>query len=471
MTTGDRSSSPTSSCLQGVFINNSYNRPSKNMATSSRFVSLNEDDINKLVSEKDSKNTVRVIKRSVQLFREFLLEKKISPNFEELSPEDLNSHLKFFVASLRKKSGENLKSASVIQVRYGLSKFLKQKCDLDLNHDDVVSSFREVYKAVLSDLKRKRFGSVQHYPPIEPEDLKKLYERSHHSFDSDTPVGLQNKVFFEIMYYLCRRGRENLREMKKDTFRIATDATGRRFVYQHTDEKDKNHKENADPNDTVGEGSMYERAGNPDCPVKSFEKYISKLNPRNNYLWHRPQDSFDPEDAVWYGNQALGKNTLGTMTSTISQRAKLSKRYTNHSIRATCITRLDDAGFESRKLMRISGHRSEMSLKSYSSRLSVQDKRIISDTLSDAALTQSCQMTTSTQAVEDLSTILSGLENSETFRSSFFGGVAEFDNNSMDSNNSQQSAVLRQSQRPFNFCPAFNNCQVTINVNNNYNES
>ena len=216
---------------------------------------------------------------------------------------------------------------------------------------------------------------------------------------------------------------------------------------------------------------MYERAGNPDCPVKSFEKYISKLNPRNNCLWQRPQDSFDPEDPVWYGNQALGKNTLGTMMSTISQRAKLSRRYTNHSIGATCITRLDDAGFESRKLMRISGHRSEMSMKSYSSRLSVQDKRIISDTLSDAALTQSCQMTTSTPADEDLSTILSGLENSETFRSSFFGGVAEFDNNSMDSNNSQQSAVLRQSQRPFNFCPAFNNCQVTINVNNNYNAS
>ena len=87
MTTGDRSSSPTSSCLQGVFINNIYNRPSRNMATSSRFVYLNEDDINNLVSEKDSKNTVCVIKRSFQLFREFLLQKKISPNSEELSAQ------------------------------------------------------------------------------------------------------------------------------------------------------------------------------------------------------------------------------------------------------------------------------------------------------------------------------------------------------------------------------------------------
>ena len=74
--------------------------------------------------------------------------------------------------------------------------------------------------------------------------------------------------------------------------------------------------------------------------------------------------------------------------------AKLLKRYTNSSIRATCITRLDDASFESRKFMRISGHRSEMSLKSYSSRLGVQDKRIISD----ATLTQSWQMKTSTPA-------------------------------------------------------------------------
>ena len=87
------------------------------------------------------------------------------------------------------------------------------------------------------------------------------------------------------MYCLCRRGHENLREMKKNTFRIATDATGRRFMYPHIDENDKNHKENADPNDTVAEGSMYERAGSHDRPVKSFEKCTLNLNSRNNCLW------------------------------------------------------------------------------------------------------------------------------------------------------------------------------------------
>ena len=117
-----------------------------------------------------------------------------------------------------------------------------------------------------------------------------------------TRVGLQNKVFFEIMYHLCRRGRENLREMKKETFPIARDATEQRFVYQHLHKKYQNHNQNAHLSDTVGVGSVYERAGNPDCPKKSFEQYISKLNPRDNCLWQRPHDSFDPEDTVWYAN-------------------------------------------------------------------------------------------------------------------------------------------------------------------------
>ena len=96
-------------------------QPSKNM--SSRFVALNEDDIAKLLSEKDSKSTVHVTKSSVELFGEFLSEKKSRPNFEDLSVEHLNIHLKIFVASLRKKSRENLKPASVTQVHYRLNIF------------------------------------------------------------------------------------------------------------------------------------------------------------------------------------------------------------------------------------------------------------------------------------------------------------------------------------------------------------
>jgi hypothetical protein len=49
----------------------------------------------------------------------------------------------------------------------------------------------------------------------------------------------------------------------------------------------------------------------------------------------------------------------------ISEQAKLSFRYTNHSVRATAITALDDADIETRHIMRASGHKSETSIRSY----------------------------------------------------------------------------------------------------------
>ena len=106
---------------------------------------------------------------------------------------------------------------------------------------------------------------------------------------------------------------------------------------------------------------MYELPGNPLCPVASFRKYITKLNPKNPWLWQKPLDAFDEDDNVWYANSPLGKNTLRLLMKNISKMAHLSVEYTNHSIRATDITALDDAGFEARHIMRITGYKIESS--------------------------------------------------------------------------------------------------------------
>ena len=54
-------------------------------------------------------------------------------------------------------------------------------------------------------------GDINHYPEIEPEDVKKLYS----SFDLNSPTDLLEKVWFGIMFFLCRRCRENLRDMNE----------------------------------------------------------------------------------------------------------------------------------------------------------------------------------------------------------------------------------------------------------------
>ena len=124
--------------------------------------------------------------------------------------------------------------------------------------------------------------------------------------------------------------------------------------------------------------------------MKAFELLTSRLDPLCKKLWQIPKEFITWDDAVWYHggskNRGLGKNPLGDFMSELSVNANLSKRYTNHSIRAICITILDKCGFEARDIMAVSSHKCEQSIKSYS-KTSDEKKRKMSEALSSAIVT------------------------------------------------------------------------------------
>ena len=93
---------------------------------------------------------------------------------------------------------------------------------------------------------------------------------------------------------------ENLRQMTQDTFDIQVGGKGQPFVFQSIDKSDKNHRENAKPENNIGEARMYEIPQFPLCPLQSFLKYKSKLNPDIPELWQRPLDSFNTAANIWY---------------------------------------------------------------------------------------------------------------------------------------------------------------------------
>ena len=176
------------------------------------------------------------------------------------------------------------------------------------------------------------------------------------------PRTVQNKVFFEIMLYFCRRGRQNLRELKIKDFSSTKDDKGARYVTKSGDELTKNRRED---DEGFEGGMMFEKPG-PQCPVASLELYIKHLNPKNEFLFQRPKKgSKIGVDDVCFDNMVVGERTLGEKMKCISKEAELSKIYTNHSIRATAVTILDKCGYGARHIMAVSGHKSESSLRSY----------------------------------------------------------------------------------------------------------
>ena len=65
----------------------------------------------------------------------------------------------------------------------------------------------------------------------------------------------------------------------------------------------------------------------------------------------------------------------------LSERAGLSAKYTNHSLRATSVHILDAAQIPSRHIMSVTGHKAEASLKTYSGHTDTDTKKLMSHTI------------------------------------------------------------------------------------------
>ena len=78
------------------------------------------------------------------------------------------------------------------------------------------------FKAMCKKLRKEGKGQVEHKRTIKKGDIKRLYEHSY-VFNTTSPSGLLNKVWFEVLLYFCRRGQENLRDMEPSDFEVSMD--------------------------------------------------------------------------------------------------------------------------------------------------------------------------------------------------------------------------------------------------------
>ena len=211
---------------------------------------------------------------------------KSTESLEIISKKELNEHLANFWPNAKKQNGDSYKKSALMGIRFGLQRYFLLKREFDIISDGEFSKSNQIFEAAIAELKRQGFDRIDHHSPISKEDLEKT--QSSYNPSSPDPKSLQQGVWFNIMFHLIRRGRENLRLFTKESFAVQVDAAGKRFVYQVVDELDKNHRANDQPDDSPEEGRMYERPESPYCPVKTFELYISKLNPALSCLWQRP---------------------------------------------------------------------------------------------------------------------------------------------------------------------------------------
>ena len=85
-----------------------------------------------------------------------------------------------------------------------------------------------------------------------------------------SPMHLMRKVQFDIRFYFCQRGSENMEKMLKTDFELKFDTKNKEWHFiKVRDELTKNHKEM----ENLVSGVMPENKTDVLCPVKSFREY------------------------------------------------------------------------------------------------------------------------------------------------------------------------------------------------------
>ena len=223
-----------------------------------RFASMAQEDFLNLLESKDSTNTKRATAVSVKVFKEYLREKNKPTNFEDMTKKELAQILGQFYVEARTKDGHPYTKSSMKAIRAGICRYTKQHMNIDIISEEEFSEANRIFFALAVHLKKTGKACTVHHPAIEDQDLKKL--KDYFSDTLDTPLGLLHKVFFDIMLHLCRRGRENLQDLKICDYKVNMDSSGTRYVEQVVDELTKNHR-GSEEDDAAYGGRLYEIPG------------------------------------------------------------------------------------------------------------------------------------------------------------------------------------------------------------------
>ena len=242
-------------------------------AKKTRFKTLTEKEKAEILSKRKAQNTNLATNQWISCLREYLCEKGL-PDLQSLSNDELSDVLGNFYCEAKKKNvpyldtndenekerNESYKTTSLRAAWGAFTRYFKDSRSIDIRIHPAFLKSNEIFIGQTRVNKEKGLGNISNKPPIEDQDMKKL-DRYFREIMAGPPNarGLLQIVVFHIIYYLCRRGRENLRNMQKSTFAIGVDADGRRYIYQKTDEADKNH--GANDTSIANQGRIYERLG------------------------------------------------------------------------------------------------------------------------------------------------------------------------------------------------------------------
>ena len=284
------------------------------------------------------------------------------------------------INELRKCNGEEYTPRTLSQFIAGIQRYINSKKSVPIRLADPSNPIWKPLHRVLDsryrDLHAKGVGTSRRQAEVVSEDEEELLWSSG-QFSSDSPEGLLKAVFYYNGLNFVLRGGQEHRELKVSQFNFRDvpdpDNPGELIrCVEYTEHGSKNrpggrHQLNLN-NKTVVQYAQPQLGDR--CHVFLLELYISKLPVsalEHNLFYMKPRARIpDSASDPWYTAQPMGHNTLDKYLKNILRGAGINTdNKSNHSLRATAISRMYQKNIPEKLIMERSGHLSREGVASY----------------------------------------------------------------------------------------------------------
>ena len=197
-----------------------------------RFKTLNQHKKDNIKKKSKAESTYQATRVWTNCFSNYLIEKGL-PELDDIPTEELPNALENFYSETCKKKGNNeeYKNSTFKCIRAGINRHYKATRSLDIISDPRFIQVNEMFEGKSRVNKEEGHGEIESLPCIKPEDFDQLSSFFKEKMQGPPdPTVLQEIMVFNIIYYMGRRGRENLQRMPKYHFAVATDHENRRYV-------------------------------------------------------------------------------------------------------------------------------------------------------------------------------------------------------------------------------------------------
>ena len=273
----------------------------------------------------------------LRVFSSFCKENDQNVDLTTCSHKDLNDiHCRFYIG-MRTQKGDYYVKASYLAATAALSRYfvtVLHRAECNVFRYSVFKQSNVVLDGVLK--KKKAVGlepKPEHKAAICTEDLVKLNSYFEDVLDAADPMKLTYFCWFHLTLHFALRGAEVQIQLKKQDIVFEVNPTSKEYVSLKWDFLAKNCAGGVDGRESQSCGRLQDPV-----QVAAIKKLLTKLHPEVDRVFQRALPGVQEEEKpTWFAKMPLGHGVVGNMLLSILSAAQVSKRYTDHCVRATSI--------------------------------------------------------------------------------------------------------------------------------------